>query len=238
MTTERLAHHNTVAVFDRYEQALAAIEALGDEGFTADELSMLGPEHVMRPGTGQPKESPTASSGGIGKGAVIGGGAGTAVGGILGAGGAAVAAAAIPGVGWAIGTAAGLGLLAGAAVGQIPGALLGAEAGARKSMMLQQTFHPLLTRVEAGKVLVGVHSDDASRVTSAQDVLGSLDAEQVVRLDADETYRPPGDASAIAGQTIPSTHPERAGGGAGRDRVASEEGRTVGTDERPDPEDR
>lgn len=236
MTTKRLAYHNTVAVFDRFEEAARALDALEREGFTAEELSLLGPEHVMRPGTGEPKEAPRGAAGGIGKATLAGAGAGATVGGALGAGSAA-AAAAIPGVGWAVGAAAGLGLLAGAVMGHIPGALLGAEAGARKNMMLQQTFHPLLVEVEQGKVLLGVHSDEPSRVTEAQDVLETFDAERVVRLDADETYGPPGDMSAIADRSIPSSHPERPGGELGRDRVPTSEGRTIGMEERADPED-
>lgn len=236
MATKRLARHNVVAVFGTFDDAERALGALQEEGLTAAELSLLGPEHVMRPGTGTPKESPTRSSGGVGKGAVAGITTGAATGGALGATGGAVAAA-IPGVGWAVGTAVGLGALAGAVAGQIAGGLLGAEAGGRKAMMLEQTFHPLLTRVERGDVLLGVHSDDRSRIEEAEDVLGTLAADEVVRVDADETFDPPGDISAVADRTIPSSHPDQPGGEVGRDVVPTEDGRTVGMEERPDGRD-
>lgn len=233
MTTKRLAHFNVIAVFESLDRALVALQTLADSGLQAEELSLLGPEHEMRPGAGTVKEQTVDATSGIGKTAAAGIGAGGVAGGVLGALiGAAVTA--VPGVGLAVGAGAIYAAIAGAATGHIAGGLLGAQAGARKSMMWEQTLHPLVAAVdERGYVLVGVHSDDEERVELGMKVLRRFQPYDLRRLDADESFVPPGDVSAVAGRSIPSSHPEQPGAALGRDEVDWDDARKLGTELRP-----
>jgi hypothetical protein len=88
--------------------------------------------------------------------------------------------------------------------------------------------------VEEGKVLLGVHSDEEDRVIGAADAIEDAGVEplEVHRLDAAESFHPPGDLAAVADRTIPTTHPERAGGAVGMDQVGEEEAPAVGMVER------
>lgn len=233
MVDKRLARFNAIAVFESIDRALHGVQTLADSGLQAEELSLLGPEHEMRPGAGTVKEQTVNLTSGIGKAAVAGIGAGGATGGILGAlVGAAVTA--IPGVGLAVGAGAIYAALAGAAVGHIAGGLLGAEAGARKSMMWEQTLHPLVALVDQrGYVLVGVHSDDEDRVDLGEEVLRRLEPYDLRSLVADETFAPPGDVSALVGRSIPSSHPTQPGAALGRDEVDWDKARKLGMELRP-----
>ncbi len=233
MATKRLARYNEVAVFERIDHALQALETLADSGLQAEELSLLGPEHEMRPGEGTVTDQTAEHTSGIGKAAAAGIGVGGAAGGVLGALiGAAVTA--VPGVGLAVGAGAIYAALAGAATGHIAGGLLGAQAGARKSMMWEQTLHPLIAAVdEQGYVLVGVHSDSEERVELGSEVLRRFQPHDLRRLDADESFVPPGDVAAVAGRSIPSSHPDHPGAALGRDEVDRDDARKLGTELRP-----
>ncbi|HEX2026686.1 MAG TPA: hypothetical protein VHF25_01660 [Nitriliruptorales bacterium] len=230
MVTKRLARHNVVAVFATFEHAVAAVDALFGAGLEADELSLLGPDHAMRPGTGAVKEETTRATGGIGRGVAAGIPTGAVTGGGLGAL-IGLGVSAIPGVGLAAGAAALYAGVAGAVMGHIPGALLGAEAGARKAMMWTQTLEPALMLVEQGRVLVGVHSNDPERADLGEQQLRAHKAEQVLRLEADEDFEPPGDTAAILGTSVPSDHPEHPGGELGH----KEADKRVGMTERGEP---
>lgn len=225
MVTKRLARHNAVGVFATFDRAVEAVDALFDAGLEADELSLLGPDHAMRPGTGAVKEETTRASGGIGRGAAAGITTGAVTGGGLGAL-IGLGVSAIPGVGLAAGAAALYAGVAGAVMGHIPGALLGAEAGARKAMMWTQTLEPLLLLVEHGKVLVGVHTNDPERADLGEDRLRAQEPEEVVRLEADEDFEPPGDYAAILGTSLPSDHPEHPGGELGHKEAEKRAGMT------------
>lgn len=233
MATKRLARFNAVAVFERIEHALQALETLGDSGLQAEELSLLGREHEMRPGAGRVTEQTVESTSGIGKTTAAGIGVGGAAGGVLGAL-LGAAATAIPGVGLAVGAGAIYAAIAGASTGHIAGGLLGASAEARKSMMWEQTLHPLVALVnEQGYVLVGVHSDDEERVELGMQVLRRFQPHDLRRLDADESFVPPGDVSAVAGRSHPSSHPDHPGAALGRDEVDRDDARRFGTELRP-----
>lgn len=227
MVEKRLAHHNVVAVFDTFDGGRDALDELRDAGIGSDELSLLGPEHEMRPGQGRVSQAPGTTTTGVARTAVAGIGAGTVGGGALGAlAGAAVTA--IPGVGLAVGAGALYAGVAGAAAGQIAGGLLGAETGARKSMMWAQSLQPFVARVrQEDQVLVGVHTEDPARADAAEDVFDALETAEVVRLEADESFVPPGDVSAAAGRSVPSSVPDQPGGELGRDRT-DEDAPTLG----------
>lgn len=233
MSTKRLARFNLVVVFPDLASAETALEALWDAGLTADEVSLLGREIEMKPGTGEAETTQGTATSGVAKAGLAGIGGGSLTGGALGAlVGAGVTA--IPGIGLALGPAILYSAIAGGATGGIAGGLIGAEAGARKTMMWEQTLNPLLPRVDAGDFLLGVHSDEEHRVETAAEALEQADDVEPLethRLDAAETFHPPGDLAAVADRTIPSTHPERAGGEMGMDQ-ADEEAPAVGMAER------
>lgn len=238
MVEKRLAHHNVVAVVETLDDGRGAIDELREAGVDDDELSLLGPDHAMRPGTGTVSESPgSTATGGVGKSALAGVAGGAVGGGIIGSV-AGLAVTAIPGVGLAAGAAALYAGIAGAAAGQITGGLLGAETGGRKAMMWAQSLQPFVARVrEQDQVLVGVHTEDARRADEAEERLQELPTVEVVRLDADESFLPPGDVSAVAGRSVPSSVPEQPGGELGRDRTGEDEP-TLGTATRGSEDDR
>lgn len=219
MVQRRLAPHNIVAVLPTLEAAEAALDALVEAGFTASgELSMVGPDHEMRPAVDHMTESRGEAASGTGAGFLAGAATGTAAGSVV-VGLAAVAATAIPGVGMAVGTAALAGVATGASGGGTVGALLGVEAAGRRATMWQQTLSPLYRRVrEDGIVLVAAHLDDEARAEEARGVLGEH-TDEVHDLTAEIDYEPEV-VEANVGVTIPSGNPEAAGGamGPGKDR--------------------
>lgn len=188
MTVHRLAHHNVVGVYPTFREASDALDALADAGFDPKgELSLLGPDHEMRPamdhivnGNG---EGASGTATGLAKGGALGGALGATVTTI-----GAVAATAIPGVGIAVGTAAAIGAIAGGTGGSTVGSLLGLESAGRRTTMWQQSLAPLARRVSAdGIVLVAVHVDDEERSAEAQRVLEPT-AIEVHDLTADVAY--------------------------------------------------
>lgn len=233
MVTKRLARTNVIAAFETFDAASVALDRLADADVPNDELSLLAKDLEMRPGEGSPKTTQAVGTSGIAKvagaGLLASGGAGGVLGALVAAG-----VAAIPGVGLAVGAAALYGALAGAATGGVAGGLIGAEASARKSMMWEQTLNPLLTRVEEGLVLVGVHTDDEARAASAADILEELEPVELAQLEADESFEPPGDFAAIAGRDLPSGDPQSPGGELGHDQVDHPDGKLLGMEERGD----
>lgn len=231
MPTKRLAHHNLVASFPTLAEAERALEVLTDAGVPADELSLLSREWEKRPGQNDISQSQGSGMGGAASAATIGLGAGGVAGGAAAAALGAAAVTVIPGIGLAVGAAALYSAVAGGAVGSIAGGLIAAEAGARKTMMWEQSLQPMISLVEEGYVIVGVHSDDVARVEDAAQRLEDLEPEVLERLDADETYHPPGTVDALMGQDIPSTHAQNPGADMGRD-VEEGEDPAVGMKER------
>ncbi len=210
----RLATHNVVAVHDTFEQASEALDALMDAGFDArGELSMVGPEHEMRPAVEHVRESRGEASSGTATSLA----AGVAGGSVAGAGVIALAAAAataLPGVGMAVGTAALAGAVAGGTGGGTVGGLLGLESAGRRSTMWQQTLSPLYERVKQdGIVLVAVHVDDDERAGRARELLEDT-ASEVHELTADIDYEPELREANI-GTTVPSGSATEAGGAMG-----------------------
>lgn len=230
MVEKGLAHHNVVAVVETLDDGRGAIEELREAGVGDDELSLLGSDHSMRPGEGQVTESPgSTGTAGVGKSTLAGLSAGTVGGGVLGSV-AGLAVSAIPGVGLAAGAAALYAGVAGAATGQIAGGLVGAETGGRKAMMWAQSLQPFVARVqEEGQILVGVHTEDSELADTAEQRLRELDPVEVVRLEADESFVPPGDRSAVAGRSVPSSVPDSPGAELGRDRAGEDSAAGVAT---------
>lgn len=218
MTTHRLAPYNVVGVFPSLPAASDTLDALSEAGFSTDgELSLLGPEHEMRPAVDHVTETRGEAASGTATGLAAGIGTGGAVGAAL-TSLAAMAATAIPGVGLAIGSAALIGAVSGAAGGSTVGALMGLEAAGRRSTMWQQTLSPLLSRVtDEHVVLVAAHVDDQDRTNEAQAILDER-ADEVHLLEADVDYIPEVRKANI-GVTVPSGSAEDPGGvmGPGKD---------------------
>ena len=230
MTVHRLAHHNVVGVYPTFREACDALDALAEAGFDArGELSLLGPDHEMRPAVDHivdaNGEGATGTGAGLAKGATTGGAIGATVT-TLGA----VAATAIPGVGLAVGTAALTGAIAGATGGSTVGGLLGLESAGRRTTMWQQSLAPLARRVSAdGVVLVAAHVDDEDRAAEARGILEPT-AVEIHDLTADVAYTPEERAASV-GSPPPSgaaDDPEGMGTVIGKDehaQPASEAGR-------------
>lgn len=190
MTVQRLAPHNVVGIFPTFAAASEALDALVAAGFdTRGELSLLGPDHEMRPAVGHIVEANGEGASGTGAGVVKGGATGGAVGTVVTTLGA-VAAAAIPGVGLAVGPAALIGAASGATAGSTVGGLLGLDSAGRRTEMWQQTLSPFTRRVAADHVvLVAAHVDEEDRAAAAREVLDGR-ATEVHQLEADVAYEP------------------------------------------------
>lgn len=197
MSDHRIAQHNVVGVFPDFPTASEALDALADAGFDPrGELSLLGPDHEMRPAVDQVVEGNGEGASGTATGLLKGGTVGGAVGATVTTLGA-VASTAIPGVGLAVGTAALIGVAAGGGAGATVGSLLGVESAGRRTSMWQQSLAPLTRRVAAeGVVLVAAHTDDEARATEAQAVLEGTAAE-VHHLTADVSYTPDERAASV-----------------------------------------
>ena len=183
MSDDTLGRYHAIAAFPTFQRAREALGALEQAGFGATELSLVGPEHEMRPEAATPTEHATTGTSGIGKAAVAGGGAGAVTGGALGVLGG-LALTLIPGVGLAAGAGALYGVIFGAGAGHVVGALTAAEKVARENEAWEAAIDPLLARVRDGAVLVGVHSDDEQRAAAGEDVLSGLGPDEVKRIEA------------------------------------------------------
>lgn len=210
MAEHRLAHHNIVGVFPAFTPAEQALDALVEAGFDANgELSLLGPDHEMRPAVGHIIDANGEGASGTAAGLVKGGAVGGAIGVTVTTLGA-VAATAIPGVGLAVGTAALIGAVSGATGGSTVGGLLGLESAGRRTTMWQQTLAPLTSRVSAEHVvLVAAHVDEDDRAEQARTILEDR-ADEVHVLDADVAYTDD-QRRASVGSPPPSTSAEDPG---------------------------
>lgn len=211
MTEKRLGLHNVVAMFADPGRARKALQALQAEGIGPPETSLLAPEAQMPPGTTRPRQSNRTTLRGIGRSLLVGLTIGTVAGALLGALIGAVIGL-LPMVSSSpleVGLSA---AVAGAVMGHVSGALVGLETGGRKAAMWEQSLHPLVPRMHRGAALVGVHTDDSDRAERAVALLSALEADEIQRYRADETYDPPGMRAAMVGETVPSDSPAAPGG--------------------------
>jgi uncharacterized protein (TIGR02271 family) len=156
-----------VGVFDDREDARDAIEALKDDGFTADSISILSPDKQATQEIAE--DTGTHAGAGAATGAVTGGILGSLGGWLVGIG-----ALAIPGVGpfiaaGALATALG-GAAIGAGVGAIAGALMGMGVPDEHASYYEG-------EAKAGKTLVTVRAGD--RYDDAQSILRDHGADDV-----------------------------------------------------------
>jgi hypothetical protein len=169
MTMSTPARGSTVVgVFDDLEDAREAIEALKDDGFTGDSISILSPDKQVTRDIAE--DTGTQAGTGAATGAVAGGILGGLGGWLVGIG-----ALAIPGIGPFIAAGAFATAIGGAAVG----AGLGAIAGALVGMGVPEEHAKYYEgEAKAGKTLVTVRAD--GRYDDAQQILrdhGAYDVE-------------------------------------------------------------
>jgi hypothetical protein len=178
---------HVVAVFAHRDEALQALGALAEAGFSADERSFLArqePGDTVDPLGFAPHFDPAEVSAEEGlrqaEGVVKEGIAGTAVGTALGLIAGAVALA-IPGVGPAVSVGIWAYVLGGAAVGATAGAVVGAL-----SHRWEIRYQDLVTQ---GRVLVGVHVNNDDRANQAALILEASGPEDVETFDNDGQLR-------------------------------------------------
>ncbi len=169
MTMSNTARGSTVVgVFDDREEAREAIEALKDDGFAADAISILSPDKQATQEIAE--DTGTHAGAGAATGAIAGGVLGGLGGWLVGIG-----ALAIPGVGPFIAAGAFAAALGGAAIG----AGIGAIAGALMGMGVPEEHAKYYEgEARAGKTLVTVRAD--TRYDDAQRILreyGAYDVE-------------------------------------------------------------
>lgn len=142
------------AAFASTDQAEAALQALIDDGFTEDEIGVIGSteeDHLMSEWLPQAEEASGEASGSH-----------VAVGGLIGGLIGGVAAFAIPGVGWALGAGIIATAIAGGSFGGgIVGPLMDLEVEEDRAIYLND-------RLEAGDIIVTVQTN---RSSDAQDIL-------------------------------------------------------------------
>src|ERR1051325_7797265 len=164
-TSERTT---VVGVFHERDDAREAIEALKDDGFAADSISILSPDKQATESMAE--ETGTHAGGGAATGAVAGGILGGLGGWLVGIG-----ALAIPGVGPFIAAGAFASALGGAAIGAGVGAIAGALGGMGGPREEADYYEG---EVKSGRTLVTVRSD--GRYDDAQQILrehGAYDIE-------------------------------------------------------------
>jgi uncharacterized protein (TIGR02271 family) len=172
MTTTNTTNRSTVVgVFEDREDARRAIEALKDDGFTADSISVLAPD----------KQATEAIAEDTGTHAGAGAATGALAGGILGGLGGwlvGIGALAIPGVGPFIAAGAFATAIGGAAIGAGVGAIAGALVGMGVPEEHAKYYEG---EAKAGKTLVTVRAD--TRYDDAQRILRDFGAYDVESRD-------------------------------------------------------
>ena len=184
-----MANQTVAAVFDRYEDAAAAVSKLEAAGVAHSDISIVSNDATQRDRYGSDTSAATGAGTGATVGTVVGGGAGILAGlGLL----------AIPGLGPVVAAGWLVAALVGAGAGAAAGGILGSLTGAGVS---ETDAHSYAEAVHRGGTLVTVKASEANhdRVVSILDADGAVDLgerESAWRSEgwdgryADETRRP------------------------------------------------
>jgi hypothetical protein len=172
------APHNVVAVFPGMPEAREALDALEAAGIDAAEISLLGPAAEEAAEQADTRERDAGMAGRVGKRATMGALAGGATGGLAGFL-AGLAAFAIPGVGPVIGA----GVWAATIGGAVAGGSVGGVIGGYSAVDMNEAYELTYESVRAGRVLVGVHSEDPAHVDRGEEILRKLDPLSIDRFD-------------------------------------------------------
>ena len=147
-----------------------AVDALIDNGFRSEDISVLMPENVGTKDFAHEKgtKAPEGAAAGAGTGAVVGGTLGLLAG---------IGALAIPGLGPFIAAGPIMGALAGAGTGGVVGGLIGALVGMGIPEYEAKRYE---THVKNGGHLLSVHCDDVSWENRAKAIMrmcGAVDVD-------------------------------------------------------------
>ncbi len=166
-----MAGKNTAAfgIYRDRAQAEMAVDTLMNNGFRAEDISVLMPDNVGTKDFAHEKNTKAP------EGATAGAGAGAAIGGTLGLL-AGIGALAIPGVGPLIAAGPIMGALAGVGTGGVVGGLIGALVGMGIPEYEAKRYEGM---VKGGGILLSVHCDNSDWVKRAKDILGQTGASDV-----------------------------------------------------------
>jgi hypothetical protein len=173
-----LAEHNVVASFPDMESGAAAVDALERGGIDGASISLLGKAVEEAAAETETTERDAGVAERVGKRAAIGAAAGTAAGGLTGFL-AGLAAFAIPGVGPVVGT----GVWAATAAGAVAGGGVGGVVGGVSAIDMTEAWELTQEAVRAGRVMVGVHSEDRAISEKGEEILRRRDPLRVDRYD-------------------------------------------------------
>src|ERR687887_814172 len=173
------APHNVIAVFPGMEEARKAIDALERGGIESAEISLLGPAAEEAAEHTDTRDRDAGVADRVGTRAVVGAAAGGATGGLAGFL-AGLAAFAIPGVGPVVGA----GVWAATIGGVVAGGSVGGVIGGYSAVDMNEAYELTYESVRAGRVLVGVHSEDQGNVDKGEGILRKLDPLSVDHFDA------------------------------------------------------
>src|SRR5215468_5901357 len=145
------------------------VDALLDNGFRSEDISVLLPDNVGTKDFAHEKntKAPEGAAAGAGTGAVVGGTLGLLAG---------IGALAIPGLGPFIAAGPIMGALAGAGTGGVVGGLVGALIGMGIPEYEAKRYEGM---VKEGGILVSVHCDNSDWVGRAKDILERTGANDV-----------------------------------------------------------
>jgi hypothetical protein len=172
------AQHNLTAAFPGMEEARAALDALERAGIESSRISLLGPRAEEAAEETDTRSRDLDLTKDVGKKVAAGAAAGSAVGGAAGFL-AGLAAFAIPGVGPVLGAGVWAATIGGAAAGASVGGVVAGVGSIDVSEAWELTYQ----HVREGRVVVGVHSDDADEVGKAAEALQKLEPLSVHRFD-------------------------------------------------------
>jgi hypothetical protein len=173
---DRFARHNVVATYLEPESADSAVRSLERRGVDPARISLLGREDRLAVYQAEEESESTELPKGVAKGVATTGAAGTAAGGIAGfiAGAAAFG---IPGIGPAVGA----GIWAATASGAVAGAVAGGVMGGIRGTWAARYEDA----VREGRVLVGVHSEDAEEIRATEEIMQEHGAERTDVFDSE-----------------------------------------------------
>jgi len=166
-----MAGKNTAAfgIYRTREGAERGVDALLENGFRNEDVSVLLPENEGTKDFAHEKQTKAP------EGATTGAGAGAVVGGTLGLL-AGVGALAIPGLGPFIAAGPIMGALAGIGTGGVVGGLIGALVGMGIPEYEAKRYEGM---VKEGGILVSVHCDNSDWVKRAKDILDRTGAHDI-----------------------------------------------------------
>lgn len=171
-----------LAVFEETDKAIAALNGLRDDGFTADQVSVVARDEATTRAMADNSELVSAEAG---KGAVVGTLLGGLAGWLIG-----LSSLAIPGIGPVIGAGIIGAALAGAGIGAAAGGLIGAL-GAYG--IPEEDARGYEEEVRQGRVLLTVHAVDDVQAQRANTLLAEAGGRRIRAYDGAGAYgEPPG----------------------------------------------